>query len=62
MDHSSNAVEEHASAFTTSQKHWTIREQETDVLHGKLLGKGGFGEVHEVSGYFPASLTESTDV
>jgi len=29
-------------------KHWSIREGETGFLHHKLLGRGGFGEVHEV--------------
>jgi len=29
-------------------KHWTIREGEIGFLHHKLLGRGGFGEVHEV--------------
>jgi len=29
-------------------KHWTVREGETGILHGKLVGRGGFGEVHEV--------------
>ena len=29
-------------------KHWTIKEEETGISHQRLLGSGGFGEVHEV--------------
>ena len=29
-------------------RHWTIREEETGIVHLELLGEGGFGEVHEV--------------
>ena len=32
-----------------SGPHWTIRESETHVSHQKLLGKGGYGEVHQVN-------------
>lgn len=30
-------------------KHWTIRDEEEDVIHQELLGMGGYGEVHKVS-------------
>jgi len=33
---------------TMSGPHWTARENETNVSHQKLLGKGGYGEVHQV--------------
>lgn len=35
--------------ISVKSKHWTIREAETAISHQKLLGTGGFGEVHEVS-------------
>ena len=35
-------------------RHWTIREEETGISHLKLLGEGGFGEVHEVRRLFAA--------
>lgn len=32
------------------ENYWsTLREGEEDVVHVRLLGAGGFGEVHEVS-------------
>jgi hypothetical protein len=29
---------------------WTVRDDETNVVHEKLLGEGGYGEVHQVRG------------
>lgn len=30
-------------------KHWTIRDEEENLIHQELLGRGGYGEVHKVS-------------
>jgi len=30
-------------------KHWTIREEEENIMHKALLGRGGYGEVHKVN-------------
>lgn len=30
-------------------KHWTIRDDEKDIVYQELLGEGGYGEVHKVS-------------
>jgi hypothetical protein len=30
-------------------KHWTIGEEEENITHEALLGKGGYGEVHKVN-------------
>jgi len=30
------------------EQHWTVRDDETDISHDKLLGQGGYGEVHKV--------------
>ena len=32
----------------TETRHWTVREEEQGISHQRLIGKGGFGEVHEV--------------
>jgi hypothetical protein len=31
------------------EKHWTIRDEEEDIVHHELIGRGGYGEVHKVS-------------
>lgn len=45
-----NMVESVAMAplVAPNRKHWTIRDDETDLSHRRLLGIGGFGEVHEL--------------
>src|SRR5277367_1789996 len=30
-------------------RHWTLRDEEVNVLHQRFLGEGGYGEVHQVS-------------
>ena len=35
-----------------SALHWTLRDDETNVSHQKLLGAGGYGEVHKVLSHF----------
>jgi hypothetical protein len=32
-----------------SAKHWTVRDNEENIIHLELIGKGGFGEVHKVT-------------
>ena len=36
------------STSLVKAKHLSIREEEVHLTHRKLLGIGGFGEVHEV--------------
>ena len=30
-------------------KHWTIPDEEENLIHEELLDKGGYGEVHKIS-------------
>jgi hypothetical protein len=48
MDNASTNIEAKGSDSPPKPRHWTIREEETGISHLKLLGEGGFGEVHEV--------------
>jgi hypothetical protein len=40
--------EEPATTSPTKVRHIAIREEETDLSYRRPLGKGGYGEVHEV--------------
>jgi len=33
------------------EQHWTTRDDETEISHNKLLGHGGYGEVHKVRAF-----------
>jgi len=39
-------------------RHWTVRDAESNITHQKLLGEGGYGEVHQVSYYAEVLLIE----
>jgi hypothetical protein len=48
MDNVSTIIDSKGPDPPPKPRHWTIREEETGISHLKLLGEGGFGEVHEV--------------
>jgi serine/threonine protein kinase len=31
-----------------TERHWTIRSNESNISHGELLGEGGYGQVHKM--------------
>jgi hypothetical protein len=57
MDNASTTVPVKNPDLPPKAKHWTIREEESEISHRKLLGKGGFGEVHEVRAFLRRVLT-----
>jgi hypothetical protein len=40
--------EEPATSSPMNARNMTLREEETDISYRRLLGVGGYGEVHEV--------------
>jgi len=56
-----NMVESAALAplVALNHKHWTIRDEETELSHRRLLGIGGFGEVHEVCRFQGVTFTNN---